>query len=292
MSGTGQLLVFGRDGQVGSALVRLLAPRDEMEVTAVDIGEVDLTDTVATRSMVLDTAPDWVINTSAHTAVELAESEPDLAHLLNAVAPGVIAEACSECGAAMVHYSTDYVFDGSASQPYDELDEPNPQSIYGKTKLEGERAVAGSLDRHILLRTAWVYSPHGKNFVNTMLRLAEDRQELNVVEDQYGSPTLAEDLAGVTLNIVDQINAGQVEAPWGVYHATGQGVTNWSGFAKSILALAGKKDVRVRPIPASDYPTPAPRPAYSVLSNKRLEQVFGLSLPHWEDALARCLSDR
>ena len=292
MPDTGRLLIFGRDGQVGSALVGLLEPREEFAVTAVDIGDVDLTDDAATRSMVLDTAPDWVINTSAHTAVDLAESEPELAHQINAVAPGVIARACSDCGAAMVHYSTDYVFDGTARLPYDEQDEPNPQSVYGKTKLAGERAVAECLDRYILLRTAWVYSPHGKNFVNTMLRLAEERQELRVVEDQYGSPTLAQDLARVTLSIVDRVNSGSIESPWGIYHATGRGVVNWSGFAETIFALAGRTDVRVVPIPASAYPTPAPRPAYSVLSNNRLEQVFGLSLPQWQDSLARCLADR
>jgi dTDP-4-dehydrorhamnose reductase len=287
-----QLLIFGRDGQVGSALMALLAPREDVTVTAVDIGDVDLADERATESLVLDTAPDWVINTSAHTAVDLAESEPELAHRINATAPGVIAAACRQCGAAMVHYSTDYVFDGGASRPYRETDEPNPQSVYGRTKLAGERAVARALDRFILLRTAWVYSPQGKNFVNTMLRLAGERDELSVVEDQFGSPTLAEDLAGVTLDIIDQVSSGKVEQPWGIYHATGQGVVNWSGFAEAIMSLSGNAGVRVKPIPGSDYPTPAPRPAYSVLSNERLARVFDLSLPPWRESLARCLESR
>ncbi len=287
-----KLLIFGCDGQVGSALVSLLAPRDDVQVTALDIGEVDLTDDAATAAAVLDNAPDWVINTSAHTAVDRAESEIELAHQLNAVAPAVIAQACAQCGAAMVHYSTDYVFDGDAGRPYVESDTPNPRSVYGRTKLDGEQAVAAALERHVILRTAWVYSPGGKNFVNTMLNLAADRDELRVVKDQFGSPTLAEDLARVTLDIVDQVESGGVASPWGITHATGSGVTNWAEFAAAILETAGVDGVRVTPIPGSEYPTPAPRPAYSVLSNDRLHDLFGLALPPWRDSLARCLAQR
>lgn len=285
-----RILIFGRNGQVGSSLVSQLGERGNIQVTALDIEDVDLRDEAGTRQAVIDASPDWVINTSAYTAVDQAESDPALAHQINAVAPGIIAAACAETGAAMVHYSTDYVFDGEANEPYREDDLPNPRSVYGKTKLEGERAVFAACSRSILLRTAWVYSPEGKNFVNTMLRLAVDRDEIRVVNDQYGSPTLAEDLARVTLAIIDQVDAGMREDCWGVYHATGQGVTNWSGFSEAIMRGSGNDHVRVVPIPGSEYPTPAPRPAYSVLSNDKLSRVFGLGLPRWQDALARCLA--
>lgn len=299
MSERTHVLIFGRNGQVGSALIGQLASEQGFQVSSTDVEDLDLTDCVATRQLVLDTSPDWVINTSAHTAVDRAESEQSLAHSLNAEAPAVIAKACAECGAAMIHYSTDYVFDGTATSPYMESDKPNPQSVYGRTKLAGEQAVHQALARALIFRTAWVYSREGKNFVNTMLRLAGERDQLSVVSDQFGSPTLATDLAAVTIAALKQLNrqgrqqsaeSGQPgEDRFGLYHATGGGVTNWAEFSEAIMALSANDHVTVTPIATAEYPTPAPRPAYSVLSNARLKQQFGLSLPHWRDALGRCL---
>jgi len=284
------VLIFGCGGQVGSALVEQLRARDDCEVTATDIHELDLTDSSATREFVLKTRPDWAINTSAHTAVDRAESETALATALNAEAPGVIAAACAEVGAAMVHYSTDYVFNGEASSPYTESDRPDPQSVYGVTKLAGERAVQQALSRSIIFRTAWVFSRDGKNFVNTMLGLAAERDHLRVVGDQKGSPTLADDLARVTVATIMQIEND--DARYGLYHATGGGVTTWAEFAQEIMALSGNGHVTIESISTAEYPTPAPRPAFSVLSNEKLQQQLGLALPHWKDALTRCLADR
>jgi dTDP-4-dehydrorhamnose reductase len=289
MSNSHKVLIFGKHGQVGGQLVNQLAQRAEYAVVATDIEDVDLTDDSATRTLVLEQRPDWVINTSAHTAVDRAETEQELAHQINAVAPGVIAEACAEIGAAMIHYSTDYVFDGSASLPYVETDEPNPQSVYGITKLKGERAVLSALDRSLIFRTAWVYSKEGKNFVNTMLRLAAEQGEIKVVCDQYGSPTLADDLAAMTISALGRVVVDPDFSAYGIYHATGQGVVSWAGFSEEIMRLSGHSEVKVHPIPSSDYPTPAPRPAYSVLSNQKLKQQFGLELSLWQDALGRCL---
>ncbi len=289
MSNSCKLLIIGKHGQVGSQLNSLLAEREDYQVIATDIEDVDLTDNAATRNLVMDHRPSWVINASAHTAVDRAESERTLAHQLNAVAPRVIAKASNEIGASMVHYSTDYVFDGTASEPYLETDTPNPKSVYGITKLEGEQAVLSALDKSIILRTAWVYSKEGKNFVNTMLRLATDRDVINVVNDQFGSPTLADDLAQVTINIIDQIRLDADLSRYGIYHATGYGVTNWSGLSEAIMQVSGNTGVRINPIPGSEYSTPAPRPDYSVLSNLKLKKTFDLQLPGWQDALGRCL---
>lgn len=289
MTSTCKLLLFGKHGQVGSQLVKQLSSRDAYSLIATDIEDVDLTDDLATRNLVLEHQPDWVINTSAHTAVDRAESEQELSYQLNAQAPGVIANACVEVGAGMIHYSTDYVFDGSAQSPYTESDPPNPKSVYGVTKLEGERAVMSALNRALIFRTAWVYSKGGKNFVNTMLRLAGERQELSVVCDQYGSPTLADDLAAMTIKVLDRVVSDGNFSDFGVYHATGQGIVNWAEFSQEIMRLSGNTHVQVNPIPSSEYPTPAPRPAYSVLSNEKLKRHFGLELPHWQDALRRCL---
>ena len=280
-----RLLIFGKHGQVGNQLVTQLESREEYEVIATDIEDVDLTDDKATRELIMDHKPAWVINTSAHTAVDLAESEQSLARQLNAVAPAVIGRACQDIDASMVHYSTDYVFDGKASVPYLETDIPNPESIYGITKLEGEHGVMSALNKFLILRTAWVYAKTGKNFVNTMLRLAADRDVIDVVNDQFGSPTLADDLATATIHTIDQIQTVGDLRRYGIYHATGGGTTNWSGLAKAIMQLSGNNGVRINPIPGSQYSTAAPRPDYSVLSNQKLKQNFDIQLPHWEHAL-------
>jgi len=290
-----KILIFGKHGQVGSQLVEQLNtlsdavnPAD-FSVIATDIEDVDLTDDTATRKLVMEAKPDWVINTSAHTAVDKAESEPDLAHQLNAVAPGVIAEACRDVGATMVHYSTDYVFDGFAETPYLECDSTNPQSVYGKTKLAGEERVARILPQHFIFRTAWVYSKNGKNFVNTMLNLARERDALSVVGDQYGSPTLADDLAVITIQAMQKMIATSDDSYYGVYHATGSGMTNWADFCKEIMRLSDNLHVKISTITTEEYPTPAPRPHYSVLDNAKLKSRFGIELDSWQNALARCM---
>jgi len=285
------VLIFGKNGQVGSQLVDQLVSRPEYRVTATDIEQVDLANDQATRQLVLDHSPDRVINASAYTAVDHAESEESLCMQLNATAPHVIATACEQIGAAMVHYSTDYVFDGSSTMPYLETDHPNPQSVYGKTKLAGEKNVVAALKRAIVLRTARVYSKDGNNFVNTMLRLADERDGINVVDDQYGSPTLAHDLAAATIPVVDQLSTDSDLTRFGVYHVTANGVTNWYGFSREIMRLSVNQRVSIHPIPDSQCPTPAPRPNYSVPSNKKLAKQFDVALPDWQDGLSRCLGE-
>ncbi len=287
-------LVIGKNGQVGSSLQALAANSSdladfEFEFAARD--SVDLSVAGSAAARITDLEPDIVINAAAYTAVDKAESEPDLAARVNAEAPGEIADACAEVGAALLHYSTDYVFDGSASTPYREMDTPSPLGVYGRTKLEGEKQVAAKLDRHLVVRTSWVYDADGKNFLNTMLRLAGEHPELRVVADQQGGPTFADDLAAASVGLMRSVLAREErddDAPWGVYHASGQGVVSWHGFASKIFELSGI-EIPVHPITTADYPTPAPRPAYSVLDNSRMERL-GVSMPDWEDALKRCLA--
>jgi len=283
---TVRILIFGRVGQVGSALAELLP--DKYQARFLDQPDIDLTVPGDVRQPILEYQPAIVINAAAYTAVDKAESEPELAQLINATAPGLMASVCEEIGAAFVHYSTDYVFDGTAGQPYSEEAAVAPGSVYGRTKLAGERAVAAATDRHVILRTAWLYSHVGHNFLKTMLRLAQSSQSVRVVADQTGSPTYAWDLARVTLSIVEALVGGRDDG-YGLYHATNAGVTTWHGFASRIFQLAGCDEIQVDPITTDQYPTPAPRPAYSVLCCDRLEQVYGLTLPHWEDAAARCI---
>jgi len=281
------IIVFGGRGQVGSALQ---AARPQT-ITALGRDQVDLTDPAAISTVIEKIKPACVINAAAYTAVDKAETEPEVAELVNTRAPLEMARACERTGACLIHYSTDYVFDGTASRPYREQDQTGPLGVYGKTKLAGEQAVMDNLQRHIILRTAWVYDQNGSNFVNTMLRLGRDpdRRELSVVADQRGSPTYAPDLARATLDIVDRLD-GATENPWGIYHATGAGETTWHGFAESIFEMADI-EIQVNPITTAEYPTPAPRPAYSVLDNERLRMIFDVALPQWPDALSRCLRD-
>ncbi len=279
-----KIIVFGKNGQVGSALCRLLDSAHE--VIALDKEELDLCDSAAINECIVSRSPDWVVNCSAYTAVDNAEADLELAQQLNEIAPAEMAAACEQMGAAFLHYSTDYVFDGNATVPYLENDKPNPKSVYGITKLAGERAVMAACPTTIILRTAWVYSKEGKNFVNTMLRLATQHDQLTVVADQFGSPTLASDLAEASVAIIS--SQPQAEAA-GIYHATGKGATNWHEFASEIFRLRGLT-VEVIPVTTEQYPTAAPRPAYSVLCNDKLKANFGIELPDWQQSLARTLS--
>jgi dTDP-4-dehydrorhamnose reductase len=287
------ILLFGANGQLGTKLSALLASQGT--VRAIGHADLDLRDLSKLRALLQDARPQVIINAAAYTAVDQAESDAENARLVNAEAPRVMAEVACQCHSLLMHYSTDYVFDGTARAPYTEASPTNPLGVYGTSKLAGEQAVAASGAAHLILRTAWLYSNRGKNFLNTMLRLAGERDELRVVNDQTGCPTYADLVAAASVQLLEGMFAGGTLRPerGGLYHLACQGETSWWGFAKRIVELAGFGErVRVTPIPTSDYPTPAKRPAYSVLSSARLERVFGIRLPHWEEGLKRCLADR
>lgn len=286
-------LLFGAGGQLGSKLQSLLAAKGS--VVAVDQHELDLRDLPKIRERIRSSRPAIVINAAAYTAVDAAESDAENARLVNADAPRVMAESARDIGALLVHYSTDYVFDGSAHAPYAEDSPTRPLGVYGATKLAGEQAVAASGAHFVTLRTAWLYSNRGKNFLNTILRLSAERNELRVVNDQIGCPTYADLVADATLAMLDGLYAqGQVRSErCGLYHLTCGGETSWWGFAQAIVERAGYGDrVRVLPIPTTEYPTPAKRPGYSVLSNEKFACTFGIRLPDWRVALERCLAER
>ena len=286
-----KILLLGSRGQLGTTMEPRL--REFGEVESHDQDTVDLADSQLTRQCILDSRPDLVINTAAYTAVDKAESEPEIAEQVNAIAPGVIAQCAHELGAGLIHYSTDYVFDGTADQPYSEDDPVNPKSVYGRTKLAGERAVIDSGADALILRTAWVYSLVGHNFLKTMLRLAAERDELTIVADQVGSPTSTRALTEATLALIRYYieHKGFPAEVQGVYHATCEGQTSWAGFAREIIALSEYPATRVTDITTADYPTPAARPAYSVLSGAKLDRVFGIRLPEWRDALRQVMAD-
>jgi len=281
-----KILVFGRIGQLGSALAEVLS--DRYETRFIDQPELDLTAPESVRDHVQTYQPSIVINAAAYTAVDRAETEPELAHVINARAPGSLAYACEEAGAVLIHYSTDYVFDGTASMPYTETAATAPTGVYGQSKLAGEIAVASAIPRHVILRTAWLYSAVGHNFVKTMLKLANSGQPIRVVADQIGSPTYAQDLARVTRGIIEVLNNTREDC-FGLYHVTNTGTTSWYGLAQEVFRLTAHQDVVVQPISTEEYPTPAPRPAYTALDCSKLERIFGLTLPSWRDALARCI---
>lgn len=294
-----RILLFGAGGQVGAELVRALEGFGE--VTALGRAEVDFAaagdDAASLLDIVRSRRPDVVINAAAYTAVDRAESEPEQAHAVNAAAPAALARAADEVGACMVHYSTDYVFDGSKHGAYREDDATAPLSVYGRTKLEGEQAVATSCARHITLRTSWVYSARGTNFVLTMLRLAAERDALNVVADQRGTPTAAALLADATVRALRQLAAApRSDARWGLYHVTAAGETTWHGFARHIIERAQSLGMplratpdAVRAITTAEYPTPARRPANSRLDTSRFRAVFGGEFDHWTSGVDHVL---
>jgi len=285
-----RILLIGRHGQVARALQRSLAPLGELSVLGSE--QLDLQDVDAIRREVRALRPALIVNAAAHTAVDLAQSEPDKAFAINATAPGVLAEEAAALGAALIHYSTDYVFDGRKPAPYLESDAPNPLGVYGQSKLAGERAVQAAGGEHLILRTSWVYSTQGRNFLLTMQKLLAERDELRVVDDQIGAPTWATSIAEATAALVRRWQAGTPGA-WGLYHFSAGGATSWFGFAEAIAAhLATQNRLRARllPIPSSDYPTPAPRPSNSRLDCTRLQREWGVSLPDWRAALAQCLA--
>lgn len=284
-----KILLFGCDGQLGTDLQDSLA--DIADLSAYGLADLDITDFDRLQQVIDDEHPDLIINAAAYTAVDKAESEPELAFMVNAEAPAVMATKATELQAGMIHYSTDYVFDGTAREPYSEEDKPNPESVYGRTKLEGERVVLENCSNSLILRTSWVYSLHGQNFLRTMLRLADQRDQLSIVGDQVGAPTTTRALADATLKLVQYylVNGEFSGRVSGVYHMTCGGETSWFEFAKAIFAAANNTTMRVVEITTEEYPTPAKRPAYSVLSNKKLFDTFGIRLPDWESALSQCM---
>ncbi|VFR50047.1 dTDP-4-dehydrorhamnose reductase [plant metagenome] len=292
-----RILLTGKNGQVGFELRRSLSVLGE--VHAVGSAECRLEDEAGLRRLVAEYRPDVIVNPAAYTAVDKAESDVAQAEAVNARAPAILAEAASSLGALLVHFSTDYVFDGTQSQPYTETDTPNPQSVYGATKFAGERAIQSAWARHLLLRTSWVVGLHGGNFAKTMLRLGAERDALGIVSDQFGSPTSAALLADVTAHLVRQ--AMRTEAgerfPYGLYNATAGGETNWHEYACHVLARARSAGLPVRvapeairPVTTSEYPTPARRPANSRLDTTKLRETFGLRLPDWRDGVDHILN--
>jgi dTDP-4-dehydrorhamnose reductase len=275
-----KILLTGPTGQIGWELAQRLGALGE--VVALDRAALDLADGDAIRARVRALRPDAIVNAAAYTAVDRAESEPDRANAINATAPGVLAEEAKSLGALLVHYSTDYVFDGTKGAPYTEDDAPNPLSVYGRTKLDGERAIQASGCRHLILRTSWVYASRGHNFLLTMLRLGAERPELRVVDDQRGAPTWARDIAEATVTLLGK-------PPNGLFHLTAAGATTWHGFSCEIMRLAGLTPL-VHRIRTAEYPTAARRPANSLLDNARLRAVAGIVMPAWEESLARCVA--
>ncbi len=285
-----KILLFGREGQLGHYLKNDL--RTVGQVVAYARAEVDLTDIDRVRAVILAQRPDVVVNAAAYTAVDQAESDQAKAFRVNADAPAAMAAAARELHALLVHFSTDYVFDGRGQIPYAETAPTHPLGVYGSSKLAGEEAIRAAASAHLILRTAWLYSPHGKNFFKTMLRLADERNELRVVGDQIGSPTYAALVSAAVANALAQIvRGGERDQYSGTYHLTCAGAVSWHGFAREIMALAGKMHVDVHEIDTADYPTPAVRPVYSVLDNGKFAATFGLRLAPWEVALRQCMME-
>jgi dTDP-4-dehydrorhamnose reductase len=281
------LLLIGKIGQVGYELRRTLAPL--AQVTAVDFPEIDLTNGDSIRQWVRETKPAVIINAAAYTAVDKAESESELAMKINGVAPGILAEEAKKIGALLAHYSTDYIFDGTKTDPYVETDAPNPLGSYGRSKLAGDQAIIAASGAHLIFRLCWVYGGRGQNFMLTMMRLAREREKLRVVSDQVGCPTWSRMIAETTTLALKQVLAASDLAAFsGVYHLASSGTTSWHGFAEAIINLMpaeGKKCTQVEPITSAEYPTPTKRPAYSVLRCDKLERIFRLRLPNWHDSL-------
>lgn len=290
-----KILLTGKCGQVGFELQRALACLGE--VCAVDQADCDLADVSAIRELVRLSKPDVIVNPAAYTAVDKAESEPDLAHAVNAVTPAVLAEEAKTLGAWIVHYSTDYVFDGSKLGAYVEDDATNPQSVYGRTKRAGEIALQSSGVRHLIFRTSWVVGAHGHNFAKTILRLGADRESLNVVADQYGAPTSAALLADVTAQLIRQRQCkGEESFPFGLYHLVAGGGTNWCDYARFVVSEARTlgRALRLSPdsihaITSAEYPLPATRPANSQLDTRKLRSEFDLELPDWQSGVRHVL---
>ena len=298
-----KILLLGKNGQVGWELQRALVPLGEVVALDVDSQDLcgDLGDAAGLQQTVERVRPQVIVNAGAHTAVDKAESEPELAHRINAEGPGALARAAAAHGALLVHYSTDYVYDGGGTRPWREDDATGPLSVYGRSKLAGDQAILASGCRHLIFRTSWVYGARGGNFAKTMLRLAAERAQLQVIEDQVGAPTGADLLADVTAHAIRHLLPPMRHndlTPSGIYHLAAAGETSWYGYARFVLARAQAAGValqagpeQVHPIPTSVYPTPARRPHNSRLDTTRLRSAFGLALPHWQTGVQRLLDE-
>ncbi|UVM61767.1 dTDP-4-dehydrorhamnose reductase [Pseudomonas sp. B21-010] len=290
MSAPLRILIIGQNGQVSRALQSRLSGLGELTVRGSD--QLDLAQPDSLRAPIEALKPGLIINAAAHTAVDQAESEPERAFAINATAPGILAQAAVALGVPLIHYSTDYVFDGLKPAPYTEDDTPNPLSVYGRSKLAGENAIRQVGGQHLILRTSWVYSTEGRNFLLTMQRLLQEKPQLRVVADQVGAPTWAGTIADSTAQLIERWQAGQPGA-WGTYHLTARGETSWFGFAQAIgenLLDRHKPCAQLEPIESSAYPTPAPRPLNSRLDCMRLLKEWGVSQPDWQSALQQCLA--
>ncbi len=281
-----KILVTGANGQLGRSLNRLIAHRDDFCVDFTDVAELDLTDRIAVEDAITSGGYDFIINCAAYTAVDKAESDEVNASRINTEAVGNIARAARATKTRVIHISTDYVFSGKHHRPYDELDEPYPTSVYGRTKLEGEGILKSFCPDSVIIRTAWLYSEFGSNFVKTILRKGVEKRALTVVCDQIGTPTYAGDLAEAIIAIVDS-----PEWTPGVYNFTDEGVASWYDFAIDILRIGGHPEITVTPCATIDYPTPACRPSYSVLDKSKIKRIYGIKIPYWRDSLARCIAN-
>lgn len=278
------ILITGCNGQLGNEMQLLQAKYAQHTWFNTDVNELDITDKDAIKSFVEANDIDGVVNCAAYTAVDKAESDPLLAKKINADAPAFLAEAVGMRGGWIVQVSTDYVFDGTKHTPYVETDSTCPNSVYGQTKLEGEQAVTKLCPNAMIIRTAWLYSEFGNNFVKTMILLGKEREQLGVIFDQVGTPTYAHDLASVIMTAIDK------GIKPGIYHFSNEGVTSWYDFTKSIHRIAGINTCHVMPLHTAEYPTPASRPAYSVLDKTKIKEAYSINIPHWEESLAKCIA--
>ena len=278
-----RILITGCNGQLGNEMQLLEKENQQHTYFNTDVAELDITNEAAINRFVADNEIDGLVNCAAYTAVDKAEENQELCHKLNATAPGLLAKAIEKRGGWMIQISTDYVFDGTNHRPYTEEDSVCPNSTYGRTKLAGEQEVTSGCQRSMIIRTAWLYSTFGNNFVKTMIRLGKEKPELGVIFDQIGTPTYARDLA---VAIFAAINQGIVP---GIYHFSNEGVISWYDFTKAIHRIAGIKDCKVRPLHTTEYPTPAARPHYSVLDKTKIKQTYNIEIPYWEESLAECI---
>ena len=278
------MLVTGSNGQLGSEIRRISGLFPDIVFAFTDVDELDITHSLKVASYLAAFQPQFLINCAAYTAVDKAETDIEMATLLNATAVGILSKQSAEIGCKMIHVSTDYVFNGRGPRPYKEDDPVDPQSAYGKTKLEGEVLCQKFNPESLIIRTSWLYSAFGNNFVKTMIRLGNERDELGVIVDQIGSPTNAADLAAAVLTIISSVENGNKSFVPGIYHYSNEGVASWYDFTKAIFDIA-KINCLVKPIASEDYPSPVQRPAYSVMNKSKIKLIFGLQIPHWRDSL-------
>ena len=283
-----KILITGANGQLGWELGQLAAAYPAFEFVLVDRSQLDLSFPETFEKIIQTIAPDCIVNTAAYTAVDKSETEKELSYTVNATAVQALASICKNLAIPFITYSTDYVFDGEATAPYETTTKVDPVNYYGSTKAAGETMAMEANENTIIIRTSWVFSSHGNNFVKTMMRLMKERAQLNIVADQKGRPTYAKDLAIATMKMIEAMNAGK--SIKGVYHYANQGETTWYDFAAKIKAIAGLS-CDLQPIETKDFPTPAKRPAYSVLDTSNIEGALSLTIPHWEDALVSCIEE-